>query len=175
MGKPVVGIIMGSDSDLPIMKDVAVILEELGIEYEMTVISAHRTPERAEEYARTAVERGLKVIIAGAGKAAHLAGVIAAFTPLPIIGVPILTSSLSGADSLYSMVQMPSGVPVAVVALNGAKNAGILAAQMIGTGDEKVLKTIQQYKEDMKTGVNEKAEKLERLGYKEYLKEMAKK
>lgn len=175
MGKPVVGIMMGSDSDLPIMKDVAVILEELGIEYEMTVISAHRTPERAEEYARTAVERGLKVIIAGAGKAAHLAGVIAAFTPLPIIGVPILTSSLSGADSLYSMVQMPAGVPVAVVALNGAKNAGILAAQMIATGDEKVLNKIQQYKEDMKTIVNEKAEKLERLGYKEYLKEMAKK
>lgn len=169
MGKPVVGIIMGSDSDLPIMKDAAIILEELGLEYEMTVISAHRTPERAEEYARTAVARGLKVIIAGAGKAAHLAGVIAAFTSLPIIGVPILTSSLSGADSLYSMVQMPSGIPVAVVALNGAKNAGILAAQMIGTGDEQVRTSIEQYKAGMKKSVNEAAEKLERLGYAEYL------
>lgn len=171
MKKPMVGIIMGSDSDLSIMKDAAIILEKLGVPYEMTIISAHRTPERAEEYARTAAERGLKVIIAGAGKAAHLAGVLAAFTPLPIIGVPILTSSLSGADSLYSMVQMPNGVPVAVVALNGATNAGILAAQMIGTGDLQVREAIAQYKEGMKESVNQQAEKLERLGYAAYLAE----
>lgn len=171
MEKPMVGIIMGSDSDLSIMKDAAVILEKLDVPYEMTIISAHRTPERAEEYARTAAERGVKVIIAGAGKAAHLAGVLAAFTPLPIIGVPILTSSLSGADSLYSMVQMPNGVPVAVVALNGAANAGILAAQMIATGDLKVREAIAQYKEEMKESVNKQAEKLERLGYAAYLAE----
>lgn len=166
-----VGIIMGSDSDLSIMKDAAVILEKLGVSYEMTIISAHRTPERAEEYARTAAERGLQVIIAGAGKAAHLAGVLAAFTPLPVIGVPILTSSLSGADSLYSMVQMPNGVPVAVVALNGAANAGILAAQMIGTGDLKVREAIAHYKEEMKESVNRQAERLEQLGYAAYLTE----
>lgn len=172
MKKPLVGIIMGSDSDLKIMKETAVVLKKLGIEYEMTIISAHRTPERAEEYAKTAVQRGLKVIIAGAGKAAHLAGVIAAYTPLPIIGIPILTSSLGGADSLYSMVQMPSGVPVAVVALNGAKNAGILAAQMIGTGDEQIRDAVSQYKEEMKKSVNEKAAQLEEIGYSAYLDEM---
>jgi 5-(carboxyamino)imidazole ribonucleotide mutase len=171
MEKPMVGIIMGSDSDLSIMKDAAVILEKLGVPYEISIMSAHRTPERAEEYARTAAERGVKVIIAGAGKAAHLAGVLAAFTPLPLIGVPMLTSSLSGADSLYSMVQMPNGVPVAVVALNGATNAGILAAQMIGTGDLKVREAIVQYKEEMKENVNKQAEKLERLGYAAYLAE----
>ena len=171
MNKALVGIIMGSDSDLSIMKDAAVILEKFGIPFEMTIISAHRTPERAEEYARTAVERGLKVIIAGAGKAAHLAGVLAAYTPLPIIGVPILTSSLAGADSLYSMVQMPNGVPVAVVALNGATNAGILAAQIIGAGDEGVRKAIEWYKEEMKEGVNKQAERLETLGYAAYLQE----
>ncbi|AZR74249.1 5-(carboxyamino)imidazole ribonucleotide mutase [Anoxybacter fermentans] len=172
MEKPLVGIVMGSDSDLPIMKDAAVILEELGLSYEMTIISAHRTPERAEEYARTAAERGIKVIIAGAGKAAHLAGVLAAYTPLPVIGVPILTSSLGGADSLYSMVQMPKGVPVAVVALNGAFNAGILAAQMIGTGNLKIREAIECYKEEMKAKVNEKARKLERIGYEAYLEEV---
>lgn len=172
MEKPVVGIIMGSDSDLGIMKDAASVLDKLGLAYEMKIISAHRTPERAEEYARTAAERGIKVIIAGAGKAAHLAGVLAAFTPLPIIGVPILTSSLSGADSLYSMVQMPSGVPVAVVALNGAKNAGILAAQMIGTGDMEVREKIMQYKKDMKAEVNKKSAKLEELGYAAYMEQM---
>lgn len=171
MEKPVVGIIMGSDSDLPVMKDAAVILEKFGLACEVTIISAHRTPERAEQYARTAVERGLKVIIAGAGKAAHLAGVLAAFTPLPVIGVPILTSSLAGADSLYSMVQMPNGVPVAVVALNGATNAGILAAQIIGASDERVRDEIARYKEEMKKSVNEQAERLERLGYAAYLQE----
>lgn len=171
MDKPVVGIIMGSDSDLPVMKDAAVILEKFGLACEVTIISAHRTPERAEQYARTAVERGLKVIIAGAGKAAHLAGVLAAFTPLPVIGVPILTSSLAGADSLYSMVQMPNGVPVAVVALNGATNAGILAAQIIGASDERVRGEIERYKEEMKASVNQQAERLERLGYAAYLQE----
>lgn len=170
--RPVVGIVMGSDSDLKVMKDAAIVLDELGIGYEMIICSAHRTPERAEEYARTAAERGLKVIIAGAGKAAHLAGVLAAFTPLPIIGIPILTSSLGGADSLYSMVQMPGGVPVAVVALNGAKNAGILAAQMIGTGDLTVRERVVQYKEKMKAAVKEKSAKLEDIGFQAYLKEM---
>ncbi len=172
MGKPVIGIVMGSDSDLSVMKDAAVVLGKLGLSYEMVIISAHRTPERAEEYARTASERGIKVIIAGAGKAAHLAGVLAAYTPLPIIGIPILTSSLGGADSLYSMVQMPSGVPVAVVALNGAKNAGILAAQMIGTGDLEVRTRIAKYKEDMKAEVNKKSTRLEEIGYDAYLKEI---
>ncbi len=172
MGKPVIGIVMGSDSDLSVMKDAAVVLGKLGLSYEMVIISAHRTPECAEEYARTASERGIKVIIAGAGKAAHLAGVLAAYTPLPIIGIPILTSSLGGADSLYSMVQMPSGVPVAVVALNGAKNAGILAAQMIGTGDLEVRTRIAKYKEDMKAEVNKKSTRLEEIGYDAYLKEI---
>lgn len=170
--RPVVGIVMGSDSDLKVMQDAAIVLDELGVKYEMVIISAHRTPERAEEYARTAAERGLKVIIAGAGKAAHLAGVLAAYTPLPIIGIPILTSSLGGADSLYSMVQMPGGVPVAVVALNGAKNAGILAAQMIATGDLEMRERVVQFKEDMKTAVNQKSAKLEDLGFQAYLKEM---
>lgn len=170
--RPVVGIVMGSDSDLKVMQDAAIVLDELGVNYEMVIISAHRTPERAEEYARTAAERGLKVIIAGAGKAAHLAGVLAAYTPLPIIGIPILTSSLGGADSLYSMVQMPGGVPVAVVALNGAKNAGILAAQMIATGDLEMRERVVQYKENMKTAVNQKSAKLEDLGFQAYLKEM---
>lgn len=170
--RPVVGIVMGSDSDLKVMQDAAIVLDELGVDYEMVIISAHRTPERAEEYARTAAERGLKVIIAGAGKAAHLAGVLAAYTPLPIIGIPILTSSLGGADSLYSMVQMPGGVPVAVVALNGAKNAGILAAQMIATGDLEMRERVVQYKENMKTAVNQKSAKLEDLGFQAYLKEM---
>lgn len=170
--RPVVGIVMGSDSDLKVMQDAAIVLDELDVKYEMVIISAHRTPERAEEYARTAAERGLKVIIAGAGKAAHLAGVLAAYTPLPIIGIPILTSSLGGADSLYSMVQMPGGVPVAVVALNGAKNAGILAAQMIATGDLEMRERVVQYKENMKTAVNQKSAKLEDLGFQAYLKEM---
>ena len=164
-----VGIVMGSDSDLPIMKDAAKILEKFEIEYELTVISAHRTPYEAEEYAKTAEDRGLEVIIAGAGKAAHLAGVLAAYTPLPVIGVPIKTSTLGGADSLYSMVQMPGGVPVATVALNGAKNAGLLAVQILGTADKKVRESFKAYKLEMAETVKETASELEELGYKEYL------
>lgn len=161
--KPSVGIIMGSDSDLSVMQEASEMLKSFGIPYEMTVISAHRTPERAFEYAKTAEDRGLSLIIAGAGGAAHLAGVIAALTPLPVIGVPILSKSLSGMDSLFSIVQMPKGIPVATVAINGGANAGILAAQIIGTSDGTVRKKIREYKEKLKTEVTEKAKKVESL------------
>ena len=166
-----VGIVMGSDSDLPVMKETAEILEKFGVEYEMTVISAHRTPRVAEEFAQSAEERGLEVIIAGAGKAAHLAGVLAAYTPLPVIGVPIKTSTLGGADSLYSIVQMPGGVPVATVALNGAKNAGLLALQMMGIADEQLRDKFKQYKKEMAENVKKTAAKLEEMGYAAYLEE----
>lgn len=167
MGK--VGIVMGSDSDLPVMKAAAEVLEDFKVDYEITVISAHRTPYVAEEYARQAEEKGFDVIIAGAGKAAHLAGVLAAYTPLPVIGVPIKTSSLGGADSLYSMVQMPGGVPVATVALNGAKNAGLLAVQMLGLADRGLRKKFKEYKEEMANRVKDTARELKELGYREYL------
>lgn len=160
-----VGIIMGSDSDLKIMEQAAAVLEELGVEVEMDVMSAHRTPEKVLDYSRSAYTRGVKVIIAGAGGAAHLAGVVAAVSPLPVIGVPIKSSnSIDGWDSVLSMLQMPSGVPVATVALDGAKNAGILAAQMIATGDEALLSRIIAYKEAMKEKV-EKASQKVRRGY----------
>ncbi len=166
-----VGIVMGSDSDLPIMKDTAQILEKFGVDYELRVISAHRTPYLAEEYAVSAEERGVEVIIAGAGKAAHLAGVLAAYTPLPVIGVPIKTSTLGGNDSLYSMVQMPGGVPVATVALNGAKNAGLLAIQIMATADEDLKKLFKDYKEEMSNKVKDIDRKLSELGYEEYLEQ----
>src|SRR5215217_7532392 len=144
---PLVGIIMGSDSDLTVMKPAADILQFFGIEYELTVVSAHRTPERMFEYAKTAKERGLKVIIAGAGGAAHLPGMIASLTPLPVIGVPVKSSnSIDGWDSVLSILQMPNGVPVATVALNGARNAGILAAQIIGAFQDETGKKIEEYK-----------------------------
>jgi 5-(carboxyamino)imidazole ribonucleotide mutase len=154
---PVVGIVMGSESDLPIMQETQAILDKLGIAYETRVISAHRTPERAHEFASTAEARGIKVIIAAAGKAAHLAGVIAAYTPLPIIGVPITTSDLGGLDSLLSMVQMPGGIPVATVAIGkaGAKNAGILAAQMLSLADPAVRQTVVDYRAEMAKAVEE--------------------
>ena len=153
-GKPLVGIIMGSASDLPIMQAAADILKKFGVPCELDVISAHRTPEKAIAYSQNAVKNGLKVIIAGAGGAAHLAGVIAACTPLPVIGVPIKASiSLDGWDSLLSMVQMPSGIPVACVAVDGAQNAGILAAQMIATGDAALLQKIVDFKEELKAKV----------------------
>ena len=155
------GIIMGSDSDLSIMQEAAEMLKKFGISYEMTVISAHRTPEKAIEYAKSAVDRGLFTIIAGAGGAAHLPGVIAALTPLPVIGVPILSKSLSGMDSLFSIVQMPKGIPVATVAVNGAANAGILAAQILGTADAGIRQTVMDYKENLKKEVEEKAKKVE--------------
>ncbi len=166
-----VGIIMGSDSDLPVMKAAAMILEELGVQYEITVISAHRSPQKAMEYATSAAKRGLKVIIAGAGGAAHLPGVLAAFTPLPVIGVPIKTPTLSGVDSLYSIVQMPSGIPVATVSIDGAKNAGILAAQILGAGDPQVRETVVSYKQRLSAEVNKKGELLQEIGYQAYLEQ----
>ena len=158
--QPLVGIIMGSDSDLPIMRDAAKIFDEFKMPYEITVVSAHRTPERAHDYAKTAVDRGLKVIIAAAGGAAHLAGVTAAMTPLPVIGVPIKTDALNGVDALYSTVQMPPGVPVATVAINGAKNAAILAIEMLGIADESMRQKIADYKKRLNDAVLEKAANL---------------
>src|SRR5699024_8978606 len=156
-----VGIIMGSDSDLKVMKAAAEILTTLGISHEVTVVSAHRTPERMFNYARSAHERGIKVIIAGAGGAAHLPGMIASLSPLPVIGVPIHSSnSIDGWDSVLSILQMPSGVPVATVALNGAQNAGILAAQILGSGDESIRKKIEKYKSELREGVREKIKNL---------------
>lgn len=159
---PKVGIIMGSDSDLPVMKDAALILDEFGINYEMTIVSAHRTPNRMYEYAKTAKERGINIIIAGAGGAAHLPGMTAAITTLPVIGVPVKTSALNGVDSLYSIVQMPGGIPVATVAINAAKNAGLLAVQILGSFDEEISKKVEDYKNNMEKTVIEKAEKLEK-------------
>jgi len=154
MSKALVGIIMGSSSDLKVMKDAADVLKELGVAYEMTVVSAHRTPERMFDYAKTATDRGLKVIIAGAGGAAHLPGMVASITPLPVIGVPVKSSnSIDGWDSILSILQMPNGVPVATVALNAAKNAGILAAQIIATSDAQVLARLVAFKEDLKQKV----------------------
>lgn len=159
--KPKVGILMGSDSDLPVMQEAAEVLKKFGVDLEMTVISAHRTPERAIEYAKTAAERGLSVIIAGAGGAAHLPGIIAALTPLPVIGLPVQSKSLNGLDSLLSIVQMPKGIPVATVAINGGANAGLLALQIIGVADLSVRKAMVDYKEAMKKEVAEKAKKVE--------------
>ncbi len=154
-----VGIIMGSDSDLPVMKPAAEVLEELGIEYELTVVSAHRTPERMFEYAKTAKERGLQVILAGAGGAAHLPGMVASLTTLPVIGVPVKSSnSIDGWDSVLSILQMPNGIPVATVALNAAKNAGLLAARMIGISNEKVSKNMAAFQEGLKERVEKKIE-----------------
>jgi len=155
-----VGIIMGSDSDLPVMREAAAILQEFGVPYEMTIVSAHRTPTRLFEYAKSARERGLRVIIAGAGGAAHLPGMAAAITELPVIGVPVKSSTLNGQDSLLSIVQMPAGVPVATVAINGAKNAGILAAQILGIADSQLLERVTQYKRELEAMVMEKVARL---------------
>src|SRR6201991_3630464 len=150
MNTPKIGIIMGSKSDLPVMQDAADVLKELGVEYEITVVSAHRTPDRMFSYAKSAADRGLKVIIAGAGGAAHLPGMVASLTHLPVIGVPVKSSnSIDGWDSVLSILQMPNGIPVATVALNGAKNAGILAASMIGAFDEKIGKKVADYKKTL--------------------------
>ena len=165
-----VGIVMGSDSDLPVMSKAAEILEKFGIDYEITVISAHRMPDIFFDYAKSAEEKGFKVIIAGAGGAAHLPGMAAAIFPMPVIGVPIHTKTLSGVDSLYSIVQMPSGIPVATVAIDGAANAGILAAKILSTSDSALLEKLKAYKEELKEGVVEKKEKLERVGFREYNK-----
>ena len=175
MKKPLVGIIMGSDSDLPIMQEAAKILEHFEIEFEVTVVSAHRTPERLFKYSKEAEKRGIRVIIAGAGGAAHLPGMVASITPLPVIGVPVKSASLEGMDSLLSIVQMPGGIPVATVAINGAKNAGILAAEILGVKYKEIRKKIKTYKKELKDEVEKKAENLENLEYKEYLKTMPKK
>ena len=165
MSEVQVGIIMGSDSDLPVMQDAADILDSMGVSFEMTIVSAHRTPGRLYDYAETAVERGLKVIIAGAGGAAHLPGMVAAISPLPVIGVPVKSSALSGQDSLLSIVQMPGGVPVATVAINGAKNAGILAAQILGTSQPEMLQQVIDFKDKMQAEVEVKASKMESGDY----------
>jgi 5-(carboxyamino)imidazole ribonucleotide mutase len=160
--QPKVGIIMGSKSDLNVMQDAADVLKELGVAYEITVVSAHRTPERMFSYAKSAADRGLKVIIAGAGGAAHLPGMVASLTYLPVIGVPVKSSnSIDGWDSILSILQMPNGIPVATVALNAAKNAGILAAQIVSTGDETLVQNLVNYKEQLKQKVEESAREME--------------
>ncbi len=164
-----VGILMGSDSDLPVMKKAAKMLEKFGIEYEMTIISAHRMPDIFVDYASKAEERGIEVLIAGAGGAAHLPGMCAALFSLPVIGIPICTKSVGGVDSLYSIVQMPAGIPVATVAIDGAANAGILAAKILAVGDKELRKKLKEYSEEMKNGVMHKAEKLQKIGYEEYI------
>lgn len=162
-------IIMGSDSDLPVMAEAAKVLEEMEVSFDLTIVSAHRTADRMYECAKKAHTQGYKSIIAGAGGAAHLPGMVASLTPLPVIGVPIKSSTMSGIDSLYSIVQMPPGIPVATMAINGAKNAGILAAKMLGAHDTSVQKRVLAFTEAMKTTVLEKAKKLEKVGYKAYL------
>ena len=166
-----VGIVMGSDSDLPVMAKAADILEEFGIDYEMSIISAHREPDIFFDYAKTAADRGLKVIIAGAGLAAHLPGMCAAIFPLPVIGVPMHTSSLGGRDSLYSIVQMPGGIPVATVAINGSKNAGLLAVRMLAIGDDKLVEKLREYSAKMSAEVQKTDARLKETGYRNYTKE----
>ena len=166
-----VGIVMGSDSDMPVMAKAAEVLDKLGVEYEMTIISAHREPDVFFEYAKSAEGKGWKVIIAGAGMAAHLPGMCAAIFPMPVIGIPMHTTSLGGRDSLYSIVQMPSGIPVATVAINGGANAGILAAKILATSDPELLERLKAYSAEMKEQVEQKAAKLDKLGYQEYLRQ----
>ncbi|MHA7131931.1 5-(carboxyamino)imidazole ribonucleotide mutase [Algoriphagus namhaensis] len=168
--KAVVGIIMGSQSDLPVMSEAAQFLEELGLGYELTVVSAHRTPERMVDYARSARERGIRVIVAGAGGAAHLPGMVASLTSLPVVGVPIKSSnSIDGWDSILSILQMPGGIPVATVALDGGKNAGILAASIVGTFDQEVAVKLDAYKSSLKEKVEASARNLEEKGWREVL------
>ncbi|MCI9321686.1 MAG: 5-(carboxyamino)imidazole ribonucleotide mutase [Lachnospiraceae bacterium] len=169
-----VGIVMGSDSDMPIMAKAADVLEELGISYEMTIISAHREPDVFFEYAKGAEEKGFKVIIAGAGMAAHLPGMCAAIFPMPVIGIPMHTTSLGGRDSLYSIVQMPSGIPVATVAINGGANAALLAAKILATSDEALLQKLKEYSENLKNQVQAKDARLKEQGYRVYLEGMKK-
>lgn len=167
MSQPVVGIIMGSQSDLRVMREAAQVLEDLGVEFEISIVSAHRTPERMFDYAKSAKDRGLKAIIAGAGGAAHLPGMVASLTTLPVIGVPVKSSnSIDGWDSVLSILQMPGGVPVATVALDGAKNAGILAAQIVGTSDDQVASNLSVYKENLKVKVEESIDAVAKNGWK---------
>lgn len=163
-----VGIVMGSDSDMPVMAKAADILEELGISYEMKIISAHREPDVFFEYAKSAEDRGIKVIIAGAGMAAHLPGMCAAIFPMPVIGIPMHTTSLGGRDSLYSIVQMPSGIPVATVAINGGANAGLLAAKILATSDAALLQKLKDYSQGLKESVQKKDAHLQETGYRNY-------
>ncbi len=163
-----VSIVMGSDSDMPVMKKAAEVLDELGISFEMRIISAHREPDIFFDYAKTAEDRGVKVVIAGAGMAAHLPGMCAAIFPMPVIGIPMHTTSLGGRDSLYSIVQMPSGIPVATVAINGGTNAGLLAAKILATSDAALLDKLKAYSEKMKKAVEDKDARLAEVGYKEY-------
>lgn len=163
-----VGIVMGSDSDMPVMAKAADILEQLGVDYEMTIISAHREPDVFFEYAKTAEEKGFQVIIAGAGMAAHLPGMCAAIFPMPVIGIPMHTSSLGGRDSLYSIVQMPSGIPVATVAINGGVNAGLLAAKILAVSDAALLQRLKEYAAELKEQVQGKDERLQECGYENY-------
>lgn len=165
---PLVGIIMGSDSDLKVMKDAAKVLDDFGIPYELTIVSAHRTPERMYNYAKSAEERGIEVIIAGAGGAAHLPGMVASISVLPVIGVPVKGSSLDGLDSLLSIVQMPKGVPVATVAINNAQNAGLLAVQILSVKYKELRDKFREYKEKLKIEVESKVKKLEEIGYEKY-------
>ena len=165
-----VGIVMGSDSDMPVMSKAAAMLEKLGVDYEMTIISAHREPDVFFEYAKTAEQKGFKVIIAGAGMAAHLPGMCAAIFPMPVIGIPMHTTSLGGRDSLYSIVQMPTGIPVATVAINGGANAGILAAKILATSDEQLLERLKNYTKELKESVQAKDARLQEVGYKNYAK-----
>ena len=167
---PKVAIVMGSDSDLKVMSKAASMLEKLGIDYEMTIISAHRMPDTFFDWAKAAEGKEIKVIIAGAGMAAHLPGMCAALFPMPVIGIPMHTTSLGGRDSLYSIVQMPSGIPVATVAINGGANAAILAAKILATSDEELLKKLKAYSEEMKEQVVAKDKKLQEVGYKNYTK-----
>ena len=171
MKKALVSILMGSDSDLTIMKDAAEFLDELGVPNEVNIVSAHRTPDRLFKFAKDAEGKGIKVIIAGAGGAAHLPGMLASITPIPVIGVPIKSrNSIDGWDSVLSILQMPAGVPVATVALNGGRNAGILAAQILGTSDSRLRKKIVSFKESLSEQVAEKIKKLKKEGYKNYTK-----
>jgi 5-(carboxyamino)imidazole ribonucleotide mutase len=171
MDRPLIGIIMGSDSDLPTMEAAIAICEEFQIAHEVAIVSAHRTPERMVEYAKTAHQRGLKVIIAGAGGAAHLPGMVAALTPLPVIGVPVASRHLQGVDSLYSIVQMPAGIPVATVAIGNAKNAGLLAVQILACDRPELLQQVQEYRHRLTESVIEKQARLDELGYQQYLEE----
>ncbi|MCL2370485.1 MAG: 5-(carboxyamino)imidazole ribonucleotide mutase [Firmicutes bacterium] len=168
--KPIVAVIYGSDSDLPCMQEAIDFLDSCGVAYETTIVSAHRTPYKLIEYAKTAYDRGIRVIIAGAGGAAHLPGMVASVTPLPVIGVPIKSASLSGIDSLYSIVQMPPGIPVATMAIGGAKNAGIMAVSILGTSDKGYFDKVAKYKKELENMVEGKCKEIERLGSKEYIK-----
>jgi 5-(carboxyamino)imidazole ribonucleotide mutase len=169
MNSPLVGIIMGSDSDLPVMNEAKEILDSFGVANEITIVSAHRTTKRMVHYATTARKRGIEIVIAGAGGAAHLPGMVASLTALPVIGVPIKTKSLEGLDSLLSIAQMPPGVPVATVAINGARNAGILACQILGIKHPNIARSVERYKRQLQSTVLRKARKLEKSGVKEYM------